>query len=44
MDITTTQSGSYTGSSANEYIQGGDGNNTINAANGNNIVLGGRWR
>ncbi|CAB5720573.1 Leukotoxin [Delftia tsuruhatensis] len=41
VDITTTQSGSYTGSSANEYIQGGDGNNTINAANGNNIVLGG---
>lgn len=41
VDITTTESGSYTGSSANEYVQGGSGNNTINAASGNNIVLGG---
>lgn len=41
VDITTTESGSYTGSSANEYIQGGSGNNTINAASGNNVVLGG---
>ena len=40
-DITTTESGSYTGTSANEYIQGGNGNNTINASNGNNIVYGG---
>lgn len=41
VDITTTESGSYTGSSANEYIQGGNGNNTINASNGSNIVYGG---
>ncbi|MEN0039464.1 MAG: Ig-like domain-containing protein [Cellvibrio sp.] len=41
VDITTTESGSYTGSSASEFIQGGNGNNTINAANGNNIVYGG---
>ncbi|QEY14502.1 tandem-95 repeat protein [Cellvibrio sp. KY-GH-1] len=41
VDITTTESGSYTGSSANEYITGGNGNNTINANNGNNIVNGG---
>lgn len=41
VDITTTESGNYTGSTASEYIQGGNGNNTINAANGNNIVRGG---
>ena len=41
VDITTTESGNYTGSSANEYISGGNGNNTINASNGNNIVRGG---
>jgi hypothetical protein len=41
VDITTTESGSYTGSSANEFIQGGDGNNTINGSSGNNIVNGG---
>lgn len=41
VDITTTESGSYTGSSANEYIQGGNGNNVINGANGNNIIYGG---
>lgn len=41
VDITTTESGSYTGSSANEFIQGGSGDNTINASNGNNIVYGG---
>ncbi len=41
VDITTTEHGSYTGSSANEYIQGGSGNNTINGSNGNNIINGG---
>ncbi|MDR7090925.1 retention module-containing protein [Cellvibrio fibrivorans] len=41
VDITTTESGNYTGNSANEYIQGGSGNNTISAANGNNVVSGG---
>ncbi|WP_052417262.1 retention module-containing protein [Cellvibrio mixtus] len=41
VDITTTEHGSYTGSSANEYIQGGNGNNTINGSNGNNIINGG---
>ena len=41
VDITTTHSGSYTGSSANEYITGGNGANTISANNGNNIVFGG---
>lgn len=41
VDISTTSSGSYTGSSASEYVQGGSGNNTIDAGNGNNIVLGG---
>lgn len=41
VDVTTTESGSYTGSSANEYITGGNGANTINANNGDNIVLGG---
>ena len=41
VDVTTTESGSYTGSSANEYITGGNGANTISANNGNNIVLGG---
>ena len=40
VDITTTESGSYTGSSANEFIQGGNGNNTINGSSGNNIVNG----
>ena len=39
-DITTTESGGYTGTSANEFIQGGTGDNTINAGNGNNIVYG----
>ncbi|TAG82117.1 MAG: midcut-by-XrtH protein [Burkholderiales bacterium] len=41
VDVSTTESGSYTGSSANENIFGGNGNNTINAAGGNNIVRGG---
>ncbi|WP_331345228.1 retention module-containing protein [Cellvibrio sp. UBA7661] len=41
VDITTTESGNYTGSSANEFIQGGNGNNTINAGSGNNVVYGG---
>lgn len=41
VDVTTTHSGSYTGSSANEYITGGNGANTISANNGNNIVFGG---
>jgi VCBS repeat-containing protein len=41
VDITTTESGNYTGNSANEYIQGGNGNNVINAGSGNNIVYGG---
>lgn len=41
VDITTTNSGSYTGSSASEFVQGGSGNNTINASSGNNIVDGG---
>lgn len=41
VDISTTESGNYTGNSANENIQGGNGNNTINASNGNNIVHGG---
>jgi hypothetical protein len=41
VDITTTSSGSYTGNSASEYVQGGSGNNTIDAGSGNNIVLGG---
>ena len=41
VDITTTTNDNYTGSSANEYIQGGSGNNTINASGGNNIVRGG---
>ncbi|WP_353176145.1 midcut-by-XrtH protein [Delftia acidovorans] len=41
VDITTTESSSYTGSSANEYITGGNGANTINAGSGNNIVMGG---
>lgn len=41
VDFTTTTNGNYTGISANEYIQGGSGNNTINASGGNNIVRGG---
>jgi VCBS repeat-containing protein len=41
VDITTTESGNYTGTAANEYIQGGNGNNVINAGSGNNIVYGG---
>lgn len=41
VDYTTTESGSFTGSSANEFIQGGAGNNVINAGNGSNIVQGG---
>ena len=41
VDITTTESGNYTGGSASENIQGGAGNNTINANNGNNIIHGG---
>ncbi|MDO8344438.1 MAG: Ig-like domain-containing protein, partial [Cellvibrio sp.] len=41
VDIATTESGNYTGNSANEYIQGGTGNNTISAGNGNNVVYGG---
>ncbi|WP_099733280.1 midcut-by-XrtH protein [Delftia sp. 60] len=41
VDITTTESGNHTGNSANEYITGGNGANTINAGSGNNIVFGG---
>lgn len=41
VDITTTSSGTYTGTSANEYITGGTGDNVIDAGSGNNIVLGG---
>jgi Ca2+-binding RTX toxin-like protein len=41
VDITTTESGNFTGSSASEHIQGGAGNNTINAGNGSNVVRGG---
>ncbi len=41
VNITTTESGSYTGSSASESIQGGAGDNTINGSNGNNLVHGG---
>ncbi len=41
VDGTSTESGSYTGNSGNEYISGGNGANTINAGSGNNIVQGG---
>lgn len=41
LDVTTTESGNYTGNSANEYIQGGSGNNVIGASGGNNVVFGG---
>ncbi|UUA74144.1 retention module-containing protein [Cellvibrio sp. QJXJ] len=41
VDVTTTESGNFTGSSASEHIQGGAGNNTINAGNGSNVVRGG---
>jgi len=41
VDVSTTESGSHTGSSASEYISGGNGDNTINGANGNNIINGG---
>src|SRR5690606_30981993 len=41
VDITTTESGNYSGSAANEYIQGGAGDNTINGGRGNNIIYGG---
>ncbi|WOE42759.1 Ig-like domain-containing protein [Acinetobacter chinensis] len=41
VDVTTTDSGSYTGSSASEYIQGGTGDNTINGNSGNNVINGG---
>ncbi len=41
LDFTTTESGNYLGNSANEYIQGGSGNNVIGASGGNNVVLGG---
>lgn len=41
LDVTTTESGNYVGNSANEYIQGGSGNNVIGASGGNNVVLGG---
>ncbi len=41
VDGTTTQSGGYTGSPANEFIQGGSGDNTIDAGSGNNFVYGG---
>ena len=37
-EVTTTDSGSYTGSTANEYIVGGLRDNTLDANNGNNIV------
>lgn len=40
VDVTLPESGSYTGSSASEFIQGGAGNNTINGSSGNNIVNG----
>jgi VCBS repeat-containing protein len=40
VDITTTEAGSYTGNNANEFIQGGSGDNVINAGNGNNIIYG----
>ncbi|HSC69137.1 MAG TPA: cadherin-like domain-containing protein, partial [Cellvibrio sp.] len=41
VDITTTDIGSYTGSSVNEHITGGNDNNTIDGSNGNNIIKGG---
>lgn len=41
VDITTTESGSFTGSSASEFFQGGAGNNVIHGGNGNNIIYGG---
>jgi len=40
VDIVTTESGSHLGNPANEYIQGGSGNNVIGASGGNNVVLG----
>ena len=41
VDITTTTSGGYTGSSTNEYIRGGDGDNVINGGSGNDVIYGG---
>ncbi len=41
VNLSTTENGNATGNSVNEYIQGGSGNNTINASGGNNIVRGG---
>ncbi|GAA4419068.1 midcut-by-XrtH protein [Acidovorax lacteus] len=41
VDGTSTQSGSFTGTSANDFIQGGSGDNTLNAGNGSNVVQGG---
>lgn len=41
VDVTTTESGNYTGSSANDFITGGSGGNVINGGSGNNIVRGG---
>lgn len=41
VDVFTTESGNYTGSNANEFIQGGNGNNVINGGNGSNIIYGG---
>ena len=40
VDITTTESGSFTGNNNNEFIQGGAGDNVINAGGGNNIIYG----
>ncbi|HEY0891602.1 MAG TPA: type I secretion C-terminal target domain-containing protein, partial [Cellvibrio sp.] len=41
VDKTTTTSGNLTGTSANEYIVGGDGDNVISGGNGNDIIYGG---
>jgi hypothetical protein len=41
VNVTTEENGDYMGNFANEYIQGGNGANIINAGAGNNIVYGG---
>ena len=41
VDKTTTTSGNLTGTNANEYILGGDGDNVITGGNGNDIIYGG---
>lgn len=41
IDVTTTEDGSFTGTGASEFIQGGAGNNVIHGGNGNNILHGG---